>query len=189
MFFQMTFALCLQVPNHLRFHRILDIYANFIPQMIFLQSIFGYLVICILYKWSVDWSKASMDPPSLLNMLINMILKPGSVEPEERFYPGQAGIQLILLALAGICIPWLLITKPYMQWKEMQKIHGQGYVGLADNGDAPPRTSADLGVEEEDNGQAVAQDMEEEGVRVLHLQSPPTVSHYEVHSRLILGGA
>ena len=37
----MTFALCLQVPNHIRFKRPIDIYANFIPQVIFLQSIFG----------------------------------------------------------------------------------------------------------------------------------------------------
>ncbi|KAJ7272918.1 V-type ATPase, V0 complex, 116kDa subunit family [Mycena rebaudengoi] len=43
----MTFALCLQIPNHLRFKRSVDIYLNFIPQMIFLQSIFGYLVVCI----------------------------------------------------------------------------------------------------------------------------------------------
>ncbi len=185
----MTFALCLQIPNHLRFHRVVDIYANFIPQMIFLQSIFGYLVICILYKWSVDWSETSMDPPSLLNMLINMILKPGAVLPEEKFYAGQAGIQVILLGLAGICIPWLLITKPYIQWKEMQKIHSQGYVGLVYQGDAPPRTSGDLRAEEEGNGQAGAQEMEEEGVRVIHFQSSPIVSHSEVHLRVNSGGA
>ena len=57
----MTFAVCLQVPNHIRFKRPIDIYANFIPQMIFLQSIFGYLVVCILFKWSIDWETATID--------------------------------------------------------------------------------------------------------------------------------
>ena len=32
----MTFAVCLQVPNHIRFKRYSDIYTNFIPQMVFL---------------------------------------------------------------------------------------------------------------------------------------------------------
>ena len=41
----MTFTLCLQLPNHIKFKRPIEIYANFNPQMIFLQSIFGYLVL------------------------------------------------------------------------------------------------------------------------------------------------
>ncbi|KAJ7274942.1 hypothetical protein C8J57DRAFT_1592449 [Mycena rebaudengoi] len=47
--------------------------------MIFLQSIFGYLVVCILYKWSIDWSTSATAPPSLLNMLTSMFLTPGTV--------------------------------------------------------------------------------------------------------------
>ena len=88
--FQMTFALCLQLPNHLKFKRKVDIYANFIPQIIFLQSIFGYLVVCILYKWSIDWSESATDPPSLLNMLIEMVLSPGNVDPKKQLYRGQS---------------------------------------------------------------------------------------------------
>jgi len=52
------FALCLQVPNHLSFNQFTDLYYGFIPQTLFLQSIFGYLVICIIYKWAVDWSSS-----------------------------------------------------------------------------------------------------------------------------------
>ena len=159
----MTFALCLQVPNHLRFNRIQDLYTNFIPQMIFLQSIFGYLVTCILYKWSVDWSKASIQPPSLLNMIIDMFLSPGEVSPENQLYPGQATVQLVLLGLAAICVPWLLVSKPYLEWKEMHKIHGQGYVGLH-NGDDAPRISGDLEGEEEGNGRAIVEAMEDNEV-------------------------
>jgi len=59
----MTFALCLQIPNHIRFNRRIDIWTNFVPQLLFLESIFGYLVVCILYKWSVDWEKSPTPPP------------------------------------------------------------------------------------------------------------------------------
>ncbi|KAF5364534.1 hypothetical protein D9757_011332 [Collybiopsis confluens] len=180
----MTFALCLQMPNHLKFKRRLDVYANFIPQMIFLQSIFGYLVICILYKWSIDWSKASTQPPSLLNMLINMFLSPGSVDPAEQLYPGQPFVQVVLLLLAVICIPWLLITKPYFAWKEMQKIKHQGYISIAGDGDGRGRgresTDDALEGEEEGNGGAVVQDGEEEGGE--HHDFGEVVIHQIIHT-------
>ncbi len=162
----MTFALCLQLPNHFKFKRPVDIYANFIPQITFLLSIFGYLVICILYKWSVDWSKSSLPPPSLLNMLINMFLSPGNIKPGTQLYRGQSVVQVILLLMALVCVPWLLITKPYLAWKEMKKIQGQGYVGL--NHDAPRDSSDDIMEgEEEGNGRAIAEDAEEEHVRFI----------------------
>jgi len=162
---KMTFALCLQVPNHLKFKNRSDIWTNFVPQMLFLQSIFGYLVVCILYKWSVDWSKSPASPPSLLNMLINMFLSPGTINPDEKLYAGQGVVQTILLLIAAVCVPWLLCAKPYLQWKEMKRIHGQGYVGLSTDHDTR-RTSSDdtLEAEEEGDGQAVVEDMEEEHV-------------------------
>lgn len=159
----MTFALCLQLPNHIKFKRPLDIYANFIPQMIFLQSIFGYLVVCILYKWSIDWSTRDTEPPSLLNMLIAMILSPGKVDAATQLYRGQGFIQVVLLLLAMVCVPWMLCMKPYFQWKEMQMIQGRGYVGLGHR-NGGPRESTDevLENEEEGNGRAIVEEMEEE---------------------------
>ncbi|KAF9481649.1 V0/A0 complex, 116-kDa subunit of ATPase [Pholiota conissans] len=131
----MTFALCLQIPNHLRFKRYSDIYTNFIPQILFLQSILGYLVWCILYKWSIDWSTVSAPPPSILNLLISMFLKPGEVDEKVRLYRGQGTVQVALLCLAGICVPWLLLSKPYFLWREMQKTRRQGYAPIGHDQD------------------------------------------------------
>lgn len=167
----MTFALCLQLPNYFKFNKKSDIYTNFIPQMIFLQCLFGYLVICILYKWTVDWSEATTQPPSLLNMLIGMFLSPGTVDPELQLYPGQGLVQLVLLFLALICVPILLIAKPYLIWKEMKAHKDQGYINLP-AGDQEPFTGANNGArvssdeqlegEEEGNGRAIIEDTEEE---------------------------
>lgn len=161
----MTFALLLQLPNHFHFKRPLDIWANFVPQIIFLQSIFGYLVVCIIYKWSIDWSTASTQPPSLLNMLIGMFLSPGNVLPENQLYRGQSLVQTVLLLLAAVCVPWLLCVKPYFQWKEIKRIQQQGYIGLGH--DDVPRDSSDgaLEGEEEGNGRAIAEDNDEQHVR------------------------
>jgi V-type H+-transporting ATPase subunit a len=164
----MTFALCLQVPNHLKFKRYSDIYTNFIPQIIFLQSIFGYLVLCILYKWSIDWSTASIQPPSLLNMLITMFLQPGSVPAHSQLYRGQGTIQLVLLMTAAICVPWLLISKPYLLWKEMNRTQDHGYLSLNRDesaGDDTPQTAGVRLAEEE--GRALIQTDDEEAVRFI----------------------
>ncbi|KAI0081435.1 V0/A0 complex, 116-kDa subunit of ATPase [Panus rudis PR-1116 ss-1] len=175
----MTFALCLQIPNHLRFKRVSDIYTNFIPQMLFLQSIFGYLVLCILYKWSVDWEKSPTGPPSLLNMLIQMFLSPGNVDPDTQLYRGQPTIQVILLLIAFICVPWLLITKPYLQYKEMKKIQGQGYIGLGGDESVHPNGDEVLEGEEEGNGRAIAEAMDEEHE---HHDFGEVVIHQVIHT-------
>ncbi|CCM05773.1 uncharacterized protein FIBRA_08006 [Fibroporia radiculosa] len=158
----MTFAICLQVPNHLRFKRHSDIWTNFVPQILFLQSIFGYLVVCIIYKWTVDWDTSPTGPPSLLNMLIGMFLSPGKVDPDTQLYRGQSMVQTILLLIAFVCVPWLLVAKPYLEWKEMKKIQHQGYIGLGTEDGPRPTTDTELEGEEEGNGRAIAEAMDEE---------------------------
>jgi len=153
----MTFALCLQLPNHLHFRRPVDIWTGFVPQMIFLQSIFGYLVVCIIYKWIVDWTTMPMGPPSLLNMLIDMFLKPGTVE--QKLYAGQGLVQTVLVLLAVVCVPWMLCVKPYLEWREMKKIHQQGYVGIEEHATRESTDEAMEG-EEEGNGHAMTEDAE-----------------------------
>jgi V-type H+-transporting ATPase subunit a len=126
----MTFSLCLSFVNYKHFGSKLDIYANFLPSMIFLLSIFGYLVVCIIYKWSVDWYARGEAPPSLLNMLIYMFLSPSTLE--DPLYPGQKPIQNILLLVALVCVPWLLLMKPlYLRW-ENSRAQRSGYSGIVD---------------------------------------------------------
>ena len=158
----MTFALCMQVPNDLYFKRRIDILTTFLPSMLFLQSIFGYLVVCILYKWSVDWDKSPTGPPSLLNMLINMFLAPGSVDRSTQLYAGQPAVQVILLLIAAVCVPWLLVAKPYLEWKERKG--REGYVGLRVEDNAGHGADNTLEDEEEGNGRADAEAMDEEEV-------------------------
>ncbi|KAI9158413.1 V-type proton ATPase subunit a [Paramyrothecium foliicola] len=126
----MTYSLCFSYINARHFKKPIDIWGNFVPGMIFFQAIFGYLVVCIIYKWTVDWNGIGENPPSLLNMLIFMFLSPGTIN--EPLYPGQAVVQQILLGLAFIQVPILLFLKPfYLRW-ENNRARAKGYRGIGE---------------------------------------------------------
>jgi V-type H+-transporting ATPase subunit a len=129
----MTYSLCLSYINARHFKTPIDIWGNFVPGMIFFQSIFGYLVFTVIYKWSVDWYAIGRSPPGLLNMLIYMFLQPGKIEEGQELYRGQGPIQVMLVLLAVVQVPILLFLKPfYLRW-EHNRARAKGYRGIGES--------------------------------------------------------
>ncbi|XP_029641957.1 V-type proton ATPase 116 kDa subunit a1 isoform X4 [Octopus sinensis] len=117
---QMMFGVFLSLSNHRYFQKPLNVFCEFIPQIIFLSCLFGYLVILIFVKWvNFDYTTAG-TAPSLLIGLINMFLfkYPNSPSYEKPFYSGQPGFQGFLVVVAFLCVPWMLLVKPYLLKKK-----------------------------------------------------------------------
>jgi len=162
--FHMTFGIILKGINAIYFKAWLDFFCEFLPMILFDLALFGYMVIMIFVKWSINWQHrmalgtcsynslgvlgacdvstsangycfnaagkecnaqslladvctlgyggtgGGCQPPNLITTLINIALKPGSVD--EPMYAGQAGVQTFLLLIAFLCVPWLLLVKP-----------------------------------------------------------------------------
>jgi V-type H+-transporting ATPase subunit a len=123
---QMAFGVALSYHNGKFFKKDVDVYHVFLPQIIFMLSIFGYLCLMIIYKWMCK-EFPNGNPPSLLLMLINMFLKLGSPpEPAEVLYGDKEGafqnsVETLLVTAALICVPWMLLVKPLKIREELKR--------------------------------------------------------------------
>ncbi|XP_051680936.1 V-type proton ATPase 116 kDa subunit a 1 isoform X6 [Oryctolagus cuniculus] len=108
----MLFGVSLSLFNHIYFKKPLNIYFGFIPEIIFMTSLFGYLVILIFYKWTAYDAHTSEHAPSLLIHFINMFLFSYPDSGSSMLYSGQKGIQCFLVVVALLCVPWMLLFKP-----------------------------------------------------------------------------
>ncbi|XP_034165777.1 V-type proton ATPase 116 kDa subunit a isoform X3 [Pangasianodon hypophthalmus] len=108
---QMLFGVTLSLFNHIYFKKPLNIWLGFLPEIIFMSSLFGYLVLLIFYKWTAYNAATSKEAPSLLIAFINMFLFNYNDPTVKQLYRGQTVIQCLLVVIALLCVPVMLIVK------------------------------------------------------------------------------
>ncbi|XP_017115927.1 V-type proton ATPase 116 kDa subunit a1 [Drosophila elegans] len=116
----MIFGVTMSVVNFAYYKKYASIFLEFLPQVLFLMLLFGYMVFMMFFKWVTynDTVEGPLSPacaPSILILFINMILQGSQETPEpckEFMFEGQKSIQQVFVIIAIICIPWMLLGKP-----------------------------------------------------------------------------
>jgi V-type H+-transporting ATPase subunit a len=125
---QMNLGIFISFFNALFFRNGVNVWFQFIPQLIFLNGLFGYLSLLIIIKW-ISGSKAD-----LYHVMIYMFLSPTDDLGENQLFAGQKTLQITLLLLALVAVPWMLIPKPFILKAQHKKRHnGESYTPLQDN--------------------------------------------------------
>lgn len=75
--------------SHRYFKKPLNIFLGFIPEIVFMSTLFGYLILLIFYKWGAYDAVTSKDAPSLLIAFINMCLFNYNDPTNKALYRGQ----------------------------------------------------------------------------------------------------
>ncbi|KAK9126838.1 hypothetical protein Scep_015684 [Stephania cephalantha] len=109
---------------------------QFIPQIIFLNSLFGYLSLLIVVKWCTG------SQADLYHVMIYMFLSPTDNLGENQLFWGQRPLQILLLLLAIVAVPWMLFPKPFILKKNYtERFQGRSYgiLGTSEmDGDSEP---------------------------------------------------
>lgn len=111
---QMVFGVVLSLFNHIYFKKTLNIILQFIPEMIFILCLFGYLIFMIFFKWCQYDVSTSRIAPSILIHFINMFLFNYDDPTNKPLYTHQQEVQSVLVILALISVPWMLVIKPFI---------------------------------------------------------------------------
>lgn len=129
---QMNLGIFLSFFNGLFFKNDLNIWYQFVPQIIFLNALFGYLSVLILLKWCLG------STADLYHVMIYMFLSPTADLDDNQMFPGQKYLQITLLLLALVSVPWMLLPKPLiLRSRHIKKSQGHAYnmLGGSDNED------------------------------------------------------
>jgi V-type H+-transporting ATPase subunit a len=113
----------------------LEFYCSFLPQLIFLLILFGYMDIMIAIKWSKDWT--GKDTPSLITQMVNIIVNSGDPGPIPLYGNGTTqqafnilvlgNLHLIRIVVAILCVPWMLLLKPIIIYRR-SKMSASRYI-------------------------------------------------------------
>mmetsp|Transcript_17767 Transcript_17767/g.24563 ORF Transcript_17767/g.24563 Transcript_17767/m.24563 type:complete len:848 (+) Transcript_17767:114-2657(+) len=142
---QMTAGIFLSAVNHRHFKDNLSMICEFIPQVLFLMAMFGYLSLLIIAKWCMGTREHPITA-DLYHVMIYMFLSPGNVDcmdsitgkagcSENLMYSGQGGVQLFLVFVMLVCIPWMLLPKPLILKKRHEENMRAGFNLLVEDDD------------------------------------------------------
>ena len=149
---QMGLGVCMKALNASYFKNKLDFIYEFIPQIILLFVLFGYMDMMIIAKWTTDFTGREHEAPSIISNMIDMALNGGAIAPGTAAVIGSAGTQqcfsILFLLIALICVPTMLFPKPFIIKAEMERHALQAHHDDSHNKESIPMQDKPVHVDE-----------------------------------------
>mmetsp|Transcript_7390 Transcript_7390/g.6653 ORF Transcript_7390/g.6653 Transcript_7390/m.6653 type:complete len:89 (+) Transcript_7390:1105-1371(+) len=79
----MALGVCMKAANAMHYENKLDLFLEFVPQIILLFVLFGYMDMLIVFKWLSDFTNIESKAPSIISTMIGMALDGGNLPPGQ----------------------------------------------------------------------------------------------------------
>lgn len=91
----MSLGVFMKGVNAIHFRNWNDLLHEFIPQILLLWVLFGYMDTLIIIKWTTDYTHREFKAPSIIAAMINMFLRLGKVDEGMSLIGSESTNQLI----------------------------------------------------------------------------------------------
>ena len=128
--FQMSMGIVLKGLNAIYDKNLVDCLFVFIPQLIFMLILFGYMDALIFLKWSVNYDNEEDTAPDIKSYLMNIVLKFGELPPapadgKDWKLIGDRNLfeklHKCILILALVCLIIMLVPPIFLNFKKAKK--------------------------------------------------------------------
>ena len=87
---QMGLGVCMKAFNASYFGNKLDFMFEFLPQIILLLALFGWMDVLIIAKWLTDFTHREYEAPAIISTMIDMFLNGAAIPPGVQAIVGSA---------------------------------------------------------------------------------------------------
>jgi len=114
---QMCLGIFLKGSNALHARSPIDFLFEFVPQIITMLALFGFMDYLIMLKWMNNYEGEEFTAPGIITSMIDMFLR-GGVPSNETDRPligtvaEQTELMQLLVLIVLICVPLMLLVKP-----------------------------------------------------------------------------
>jgi V-type H+-transporting ATPase subunit a len=113
---QMGMGVFMKALNAIYRKSSVDFWFEFVPQIVLLFSLFGFMDWMIIAKWTADFTHREYMAPSIISTMIDMFLGFGAIPEGVSPIIGSAGMQqglsILFLILSLVCSILMLVPKP-----------------------------------------------------------------------------
>ncbi len=110
----MLLGIVLKGTNCVHFGKIAEFFLEFLPQLVFMGVLSGYLITVIVLKWATDWTSVHQRAPSLISQVLRIALPSTDLGPVPLYgtLQFQDTVHFSILCIAGGAFVFMLVIKP-----------------------------------------------------------------------------